>query len=89
MEEGGGIGGAGVGGGMEIGWGMVGGEGWMGWGGISAGGVLVRLGEVRIGRGRGLRVCVAIVVLWWGWVWGRYAEVVVTSMSRMVLLTSV
>jgi hypothetical protein len=34
-------------------------------------------------------VCVGNVVLWQGWVRGMYAEVVVTSILRVVLLTSV
>jgi len=67
--EGGGIR-AGVGGGMEIGWGVVVGGGWMG-GMIAAGVVGLRRVEVEIGRGVGLRVCVGIVISLWGWVWGR------------------
>jgi len=47
------------------------------------------VGEVTTGRGGRLMVGVGNMVLWWGCEWGRYAEVVVTSMLRVVLLTSV
>jgi len=86
------MGGRGVGGGVNFRLEMAGdGGGWMGWE-ISAGLGLMRVGASREAstpvRGE-KRVCVGIVVLWQGWVRGMYAEVVVTSRLRVVLLTSV